>query len=136
MGDRLTLRRASWPAKVKIGEPFAIEHEWANAGVAPCYPGGFVAFTLKDAEGGIVSVLSDEGLDMLDLEVGPRGRAPTRAQRGTFRIGLHGPTTRTGTYDLFVSVGRRDGTPRIALPLGGGDGQRRYRLGTVSITGD
>lgn len=136
MGYRLTLRRASWPAKVKIGEPFVIEHEWANAGVAPCYPGGFVAFTLKDAEGGIVSVLSDEGLDMLDLEVGPPGRAPTRVQRGTFRIGLHGPTTRTGTYDLFVSVGRRDGTPRIALPLGGGDGQRRYRLGTMSITGD
>jgi hypothetical protein len=38
-----------------------------------------------------------------------------------------------GTYDVFVSVGLRDGTPKIALPLEGNDGQRRYRLGQVKI---
>ena len=53
-----------------------------------------------------------------------------------FIIGLYGPTTRPGTYDVFISVGRRDGTPTIALPLEGDDGQRRYRVGTITIKKD
>lgn len=44
-----------------------------------------------------------------------------------------GPTTRPGTCGVFISVGLRDGTPRIALSLTGDDGQRRYRLGTVKL---
>jgi len=35
--------------------------------------------------------------------------------------------------DVFVSVGRRDGTPEIALPLPHDDGQRRYRIGKIDI---
>ena len=63
MGYRLQLREMSWPATVTIGKPFEVRSTWANAGVAPCYPGGFVTLTLKDEKGGIVSVLVDEGLD-------------------------------------------------------------------------
>jgi len=37
---------------------------------------------------------------------------------------------------VFVSVGTATGSPRIALPLAGDDGQRRYRLGTVRVIGD
>ncbi len=35
--------------------------------------------------------------------------------------------------DVFISVGKRDGTPQIALPLKDNDGQRRYRLGSITI---
>jgi hypothetical protein len=38
-----------------------------------------------------------------------------------------------GTYDVFVSVGARTGTPKIALPLEGHDGQRRYKLGAMTV---
>jgi len=38
----------------------------------------------------------------------------------------HSPPTKLGNYDVFVSVGTRDGTPQIAPPLPGHDGQRRY----------
>jgi hypothetical protein len=38
-----------------------------------------------------------------------------------------------GTFDLFISIGTTTGTPRIALPLPGDDGQRRYRLGEVTV---
>jgi hypothetical protein len=34
---------------------------------------------------------------------------------------------------LWVSAGTRTGTPKIALPLEGEDGQRRYKLGEVRI---
>jgi hypothetical protein len=43
------------------------------------------------------------------------------------------PIFKPGTYDVFVSVGARTGTPRIALPLPDSDGHRRYRLGKITV---
>ena len=136
MGYRLQPLEVSWPKTVVIGTNFRVHWNWANKGVAPCYPGGFPCLTLKDAEGGIVSVLVDEALDMRTLKVGPPDAPPITEHVSGFTIGLVAPVTKPGTYDLFVSVGPRDGTPRIALPLGGDDGQRRYRLGTISLQND
>ena len=134
MGYRLQPLEVTWLKTVEIGAAsFKVNWTWANKGVAPCYPGGFPCLTLKDAEGGIVSVLSDESLDMRSLKVGPPGAAPVTTLVSEFAIGLVAPTTKPGTYDLFISVGSRDGTPQIALPLTGDDGQRRYRLGSVTL---
>jgi len=134
MGYRLQPLEVTWPQTVEIGKAsFKVKWTWANKGVAPCYPGGFPCLTLKDAEGGIVSVLTDESLNMRSLKVGPSGAAPVTMLVSEFTIGLVAPTTKPGTYDLFISVGMRDGTPRIALPLTGDDGQHRYRLGTVTL---
>ena len=133
MGYRLQPVEVSWPKSVAIGERFQVEWAWSNKGVAPCYPGGFPALTLKDAEGGIVSVLCDDTFDMRGLEVGPANSPPVTQHESDFVIGLVAPTTKPGTYDVFVSVGSRDGTPRIALPLEGDDGQRRYRLGAIRV---
>jgi hypothetical protein len=80
-----------------------------------------------------VSVLTDETLDMRDLKVGAPGAAPVTTRESEFAIGLVAPATKPGTYDVFVSVGLRDGTPKIALPLAGDDGQRRYRLGVLTL---
>jgi len=134
LGYRLQLKELSWPDKITIGKPFKVTSKWANAGVAPCYPGGFMALTIKDEKGGIVSVLTDDSLDMRTLDVGPPGKAPVREHTSEFTVGLIAPTTKPGIYDVFVSVGRRDGTPTIALPLADDDGQHRYRLGKVEIT--
>jgi hypothetical protein len=41
-----------------------------------------------------------------------------------------------GTFNLYVSIGDRDGTPRIALPLDKEDGHRRYNLGTIIVKGN
>lgn len=133
MGYRIQLREIRWPKSVKIGAEFTVESSWANAGVAPCYPGGFLAVTLKDDKGGLVSVLTDEGFDMRDLEVAPEGNAVAKSRGSRFTVGRFAPTTRPGTYDVYVSVGRRDGTPTLALPLDGGDSQRRYRLGAINL---
>jgi hypothetical protein len=138
MGYRLQPLEVTWPKTVEIGkggphQGFKVKWTWANKGVAPCYPGGFPCVTLKDAEGGIVSVLTDESMDLRSLKIGPPGAAPVATRVSEFTIGLIAPTTKPGTYDLFISVGMRDGTPRIALPLTGDDGLRRYRLGTVTL---
>lgn len=142
MGYRLQPVEVTWSKDVEIGagpthadsrKGLVVKWTWANKGVAPCHPGGFPCLTLKDAQGGIISVLTDESLDMRDLKVGPPGEPPVTAHVSRFAIGQFAPVTQPGSYDLFISAGTRDGTPTIALPLAGDDGQRRYRLGTITL---
>jgi hypothetical protein len=137
MGYRIQLRKAILPTQIKLGEPFTITSTWANAGVAPCYPGGFVAFTLKNEQGGIVAAFCDESFNVRDLAVGPPGEAPTRTVGSPFAVALKtygfAPNTQPGTYALYVSVGMRDGTPVLALPHENDDGHRRYKLGTIQL---
>jgi hypothetical protein len=133
MGYRLQLREISWPREVVIGQSFKMRSIWANAGVAPCYPGGIVTLTLKDDKGGIVSVLADQQFNVRDLTPGPPGAAPTWTNESEFVIGRFAPVTKPGQYTVFVSVGQRDGTPQIALPMDDDDGQHRYRLEAITL---
>ncbi len=146
LGYRLDLLEASWPEEVKAGGTMSVGYRWRNAGVAPCYPGGHPAITLKDAKGGIVGVFVDEEFDMRTLPVGPPDEAQ-RVGREVEGYSLDSQASRpmiefrlppdhilkAGAYDVYVSVGSRSGTPRIALPLPGEDGQRRYLLGKVTV---
>jgi hypothetical protein len=117
--------------------------------------------TFKTGKGGIVAAFVDESWNMRDLGVdlpgpsskiaeyhdaGPKkdgkdpirslplpvpGSAPAKELRSGFALSQ---VVKPGTYDVFISVGDRDGTPRLALPLADSDGHRRYRLGSVKIT--
>ena len=146
LGYRIQLLEASWPAEGRPSEPILVGYRWRNAGVAPCYPGGHPAITLKDSKGGIVAVLVDQEFDVGSLPVGPPGRAiaigrtekPThQADRPLVALPLPPePVIKPGVYDLYISVGTRTGTPRIELPLPDGDGQRRYRLGTIRVVSE
>ncbi len=131
LGYRIQCREASWPASVKRSDRVAFASSWANAGVAPCYPGGHVAFTLKDVKGGIVAVFVNETFDVRALPVASPNEATPATVEST-----HGfaPNIPEGTFDVFVSIGRLDGTPMIALPLDQEDGHRRYKLGAITVT--
>ncbi len=133
LGYRLQLAEAAWEDRVRQGDDLVFRLRWRNAGVAPCYGGGFPAIALRDDRGGIVTLATDEAFDMATLPVGPPGEAETRE----CLLRLAPPFYLTaGRYEVLVSVGTRTGTPRIALPLPDGDGQHRYRLGIVAIEGD
>jgi hypothetical protein len=160
LGYRLNLLEASWPETILLGNEFAFVSKWRNAGVAPCYPGGFVALTFKTAKDGIVAVFVDESWNFRTLEVdqtGPEskvvefndggskengkdplrsialpipGSAPSQELRSSFRLS---EVVKAGKYQVFISVGERDGTPKLELPLKDHDGHRRYRLGSVEV---
>lgn len=142
LGYRIQLREISIPSEVTLGEPFTVEAAWANAGVAPCYEGGFWAFTLKDDKGGVVSVHVDEDFDFRELKVGAPGQAPVETRTNRFTVALrhldpvgqHAPPTQPGVCEVFVSVGQRDGTPVFALPMPGEGDQRRYKVGSLRLT--
>jgi hypothetical protein len=131
LGYRLQLVEASWPGEVRAGSSFAVSARWRNAGAAPCLPGGHPAVTLKDALGGIVSVAVDPALDVARLPVG----APDKADAVASSVLVLVPAgLDAGVYDVYVSVGSAMGTPRLLLPLEAGDGQKRCRVGSVTIT--
>jgi len=132
LGYRLQLVEASWPKTVRIGTPLEFIAAWRNAGVAPCLPGGYPAVTLKDSQGGIAAVLVDDSFDVRSLPVAAAGKVESRTRAKSFALPMQ---LSKGRYDLFVSIGTATGTPRIALPLDGGDGQRQYRLGTIQVAG-
>jgi len=160
LGYRLNLKEIELPQTVEIGDSFQVSFRWTNVGVAPLYIGGFAALTLKDEKGGIVAVLVDDSLDMKTLPISEKGKEKIIHSQKKFTIGFltprdffnestlkmvnppgaefYGapvvPSTAPGVYDIYVSVGRRDGTPEIALPLDlPTDGHRRYKVGVIKI---
>ena len=131
----------AWPSVIRKGEPFIIQSKWANAGVAPCYGGGYPCFTLKDEKGGIVSVLTDTSFNVKNLPVSPPDKNAEQALSSTFviapahqdRKGIFSRACLPGTYDLYVSVGERDGSPVYELPYPDHDGKKRYKIGTMVL---
>ena len=141
MGYRLQLKSIAWPEKVKPGEPFEITQSWANAGVAPCYPGGYPCLTLKDKKGGIVSVLISKSLNLKDLQVSDSQKEKPVQITTEFTVAasFKDPVNtffriaNPGKFDLFVSVGKEDGTPVFELPYNDNDGHKRYKMGSIEV---
>jgi hypothetical protein len=131
LGYRLQLGEAAWPERVTAGGSLRFRSQWRNVGVAPCYSGGYPAVTLKDPQGGLVGVFVDEGFSVSALPVGPPGQAGALSRETIFSLPFQ---LQPGRYEVFISVGSRLGTPRIALPLPGSDGERRYRLGQLTVS--
>lgn len=159
LGYRLFPAEIKFPTEMEIGEEFPVEFKWANLGVAPCYKGGFPALTIKDNKGGIIAVMVDESLNVKDLPVSAKGSPKYVESKGKFRIGFKTPAeffneftlkmekrngaefyagpvtpaTPAGEYSVYISVGKRDGTPIYELPLENSDGHKRYKIGTISL---
>lgn len=141
IGYRLQVPEINWPSSIRKGEPFTIQSRWANAGVAPCYGGGYPCFTLKDEKGGIVSVLTDDSYNVKHLPVTSPDKLAAHPLKSTFVIapaysdhkGVFSRRCNPGSYDLFISVGKQDGTPVYELPYNEDDGHKRYKIGRITL---
>ena len=159
LGYRFELREATFPDEVEIGAPVEIASTWVNVGVARRYKGATLAWTLLDGQGRVAWVSADASYDFTDAEPKLNGveRPVVRKSRctfgfageipqandgvwvytqmkgvGNFATDTRVPTLAPGAYTLAVSLGDRDGTPRLALPLKGGVA-RRYPVGTIRL---
>lgn len=156
LGYRLLPEKVEFPSEVKMGEDVEIVSWWLNKGVAPCLPGGFVSWALCDEKGNICWSFTDEKFNVDSLP--PTLETPVSSVRNVShgRFGYHslippwndqvledlrksGRVMETahdmlvsGEYTLYVSVGNRQGTPKIALPLAG-ENNRRYPVGKVTV---
>ena len=94
----------------------------------------FPCLTVKDRDGRILAVLADEAFNLRDLKVGAPGEALPTTHAFTCQLGRwSAPTFRPGEFEVYVSVGKVDGTPVYELPLPGCDGHRRYKVGTIAF---
>ena len=141
LGYRLQLEKAEWPSEITRGEPFQIKSSWKNAGVAPCYKGGYPCFTIKNSNGGIVAVLVNTEFDVRTLQPAEPGQAVAAettqdcnvAQVFSNSFGNFSRVCQTGDFQIYFSVGEVDGTPVYELPYDGHDGHKRYFLGNITI---
>ena len=140
LGYRFQARRIVYPSRIAVcadpegAKPFSVGFTFANAGVAPCYRSVWPCLTLKTKEGGIAAVLADGDFDLSGLPVSKPGEVKVRTHTAQFTLGRwRSPVLPPGEYEVFVSVGEADGTPVCELPHAGGDGQRRYRMGSVVV---
>lgn len=141
MGYRLQIPSVEWPKVVERNQRFVIKSELKNVGVAPCYPGGYVCFTIKDTKGGIVATLVEDAFNVRSLPVDKPNEVDSVALESDFIIaqefGEHGKlfsrTCSPGEYEIFVSVGLMDGTPVFELPYNDSDSHKRYKLGKIII---
>ena len=150
-------KSVSFPKVVKLGEPVSIKAEWVNKGVAPFLPGGFVSWSLCDEKGNVCWSFTDERFNLNTLAPTlDKGENPVCVvSEGRFGFAASIPPWNDqvladlrnsqgrvmetsfdmlapGEYDLCVSVGTRQGTPKIALPIAGANG-RRYPVGKVAV---
>ncbi len=130
LGYRFCVKSVTWPDAVRTGsggKSFDVAFSFSNGGVAPCYRDAFPCLTVKDGKGRILAVLADGDFNL-------RGMVGDAGHTATFRLGrFDAPVFPSGEFDVFLSVGTRDGTPVYELPLDGGDGARRYRIGRISL---
>ena len=157
LGYRFELREASWPDEVGIGEEFAISSEWVNVGVAHCYAGATLAWSLIAPDGALAWTSVDGEYDFKQAPAKLKGveHPVKRSSRVYFGykakipqmndgvwehevkdypfLAGNVPTIPAGEYKLAVSLGQADGTPLIALPIEGGRADRRYILGKIVL---
>lgn len=157
LGYRFELREVVYPETVKTGEKVEIESTWVNVGVAWCYAGGSLAWSLVDARGNCAWTSVDNRFDFRALDPTLDGVEKPQTVRSPCRFGFTKripepdnvvvwcrnagrtfPETvimlPPGEYTLCASVGSRQGTPEIALPLEGQIGAtRRYAVGKIKV---
>ena len=134
LGYRFVPESVEWPETIIVGEnaeSFEVRWRFRNAGVAPAYHPWFPCLTIKDAEGRIVAVLTGTECDLSQL--GQQADSSKDLLHQSFTLGRWtAPLTLAGEYDVWLSVGEADGTPRIALPIDAeDDGHCRYRCGKI-----
>ena len=159
IGYRFELREVEYPDAVSLGEQVTIRSKWANVGVARCYKGATLAWSLVDAKGRVAWVCADESFDFKDAQPALGGKECPVSLSSACTFGWTGeipqindgvwvytvtkgignyasdtrvPTLTPGDYTLCVSLGEPDGTPRLSLPLKGGQA-RRYPIGKIVV---
>ena len=138
LGCRFVPKKVTWPDAVKVGrkgETFEVSFSFENCGVAPCYRDAYPCLTVKDGKGRIIAVLADGDFSLKGLLPAMDGQRGIASHTAKFRLGRFGAPKfpSPGTFDVYLSVGEADGTPVYELPIGGGDGQRRYKIGMVEL---
>ena len=127
LGYRFVLTSATYNKHVLTGDIFTLNQTWVNRNVGRAYR----IYPLK-----IYFIEPDTGKeiwsgvdDKFDQTPWIKGQSYDMTSRFSMPDNLP-----SGTYDLRIAMVDGTGSPRIALAIAGGDAQKRYRIGTVTVS--
>ena len=131
LGYRLVLTEVALPEAIGGSGQMRVQYKIRNAGVAPCLPGGQVAFTLRREDGEKTgnTFVDRRTFDVKDLVVGPEGESPVRTRSFLFDTSK----LARGRYSVWVSAGDARGRPVFELPLALPELGRQYRVGYLRL---
>jgi hypothetical protein len=144
LGYRLHMSKVVFPASVKSGARFSIEHSWKNFGVGHLVHGYGLQFVLEDDTGSIVWKRLADDFEPADLinerSFGSGSENPSEVSfTSSFR--LDGNVAPGRWYELKVGIveqggitnGPDQGSIRLDMPLETEDGDLHYHLGDLWV---
>ena len=130
LGYRFHVSSFSFPAKIEKGKVISACIKIRNAGVAPCYKGGYVAVSLLDESGKMICSMVDTKTNVKNLM--PAENAD-KAPEQTISISLNPPqNTAHGNYHIAISIGDEKGNPLYRLPYDN-EIQKQYIMSEMKI---
>lgn len=128
IGYRFLPETVEMQDKVNAHDDINLKISWKNLGCAPCYKDYYPCITLKDENGTVMSAMVDRNFNM--REISPDGE---KFEQSSLKLNA---VLSGGNYQVYLSVGKLDGTPVINLPIDGDDGEKRYYIGDIKVRGD
>ncbi len=130
LGYRLVFEEVTVPVEIRRGGKMHIGYRIRNAGVAPCLPGGKVAFSLRaDGSDRSEGIFVDSTFDVKNLTPGATGKSQSENRSFVFDLAK----IPAGRYSVWVSIGDLQGHPVFMLPVTQPASGRYYRLSYVRV---
>ncbi|MCK5270847.1 MAG: DUF4832 domain-containing protein, partial [Sedimentisphaerales bacterium] len=126
LGYRFTLTSATYNKQVSAGGRFVLNQTWLNRNVGRAYrvyP--LKVYFIDPATGKEIWSAIDKNFDQTPWI---KGQSYNVVSEFSIPAGLP-----SGTYDLRIAMVDGTGTPAISFGIVGGDAQKRYRIGNVTV---
>jgi hypothetical protein len=127
IGYRFVLTSASWESSRHAGETLTLREEWANRNASWCVYPYRLKLYLLDLKGKSAWSAVDHAFDTRTWLSGSSYKVDSA-------FALPGPL-KPGKYELRVALVDEGEIPRVRLGIRGADGELRYPLGEITITG-
>jgi hypothetical protein len=125
LGYRLALTQAAYPDSVRPGQLLLLRQRWLNHNVGRCYRRHPLRLYLVEPTGRTAFAKTDTSFDPTAWV-----RGETHEMTSMFQLPADLPP---GTYDLRVALADWQGRPALRLGIAGDDGEKRYRLGALTV---
>ncbi|MBA7520252.1 hypothetical protein ES705_12345 [subsurface metagenome] len=130
LGYRFQVTSFSYTSKINKGQTIATNIKIRNAGVAPCYKGGYVAISLLDKSGEMICSKVDAKTNVKNLMP---AESADKAHEQTVSISLNPPKDiEPGDYNIAISISDEKGNPLYRLPYDN-EIQKQYIMGEIII---
>lgn len=125
MGYRLVPDKVGYSSKVKSGDKFYLDALFTNKAMGRCWTDYDLSIYFEDENGNTVYSQANKNFKPIAINGGePR----------MFNLSYDLPADlKGGKYTVKMAITDADGKPAIEMPVSGGDGNKKYYVGEVTV---